>query len=136
MEQKRHPGEESPKPEFSREFSRFSVINRDNRLRQAMQALLITHFTMLEAHLNQYPASAPVVTLAGDLLNHLRRYVQDADTLQAAVHLDAWWALYQGPSHQYVDFLNTKIEALTLLAPLFASLKRLGLTVVHERPQP
>ena len=132
MEQKSSQGEESPEPEFSR----FSVINRDNRLRQAMRALLITHFTMLEAHLNQYPASAPAVTLAGDLLNHLRRYVQGADTLQAAVHLDAWWALYQGPSHQYVDFLNTEIEALTLLAPLFGSLKGLGMTVVHDRAQP
>ena len=80
MEQKSNPGEESPKPEFSR----FSVINRDNRLRQAMQALLITNFTMLEAHVNQYPASAPTVTLAGNLLSHLRRYVQGADTLQAA----------------------------------------------------
>ena len=132
MEQKSSQGEESPEPEFSR----FSVTNRDNRLRQAMRAVLITQFTLLEAHLNQYPASAPAVTLAGDLLNHLRRYVQGADTLQAAVHLDEWWALYQGPCHQYVDFLNTKIEALTLLAPLFASLKRLGLTVAHERLQP
>lgn len=132
MEQKCSQGEESPKPEFSR----FSVINRDNRLRQAMQALLITHFMLLEAHVNQYPASVPAVTLAGDLLNQLRRYVQGADTLHAAIHLDEWWALYQGPSHQYVDFLNTRIEALTLLADLFASLKRLGLTVVHERLQP
>ena len=136
MEQKSSQGEESPEPEFSREFSRFSVTNRDNRLRQAMQALLITHYTLLEAHLNQSPASAPAVTMASDLLSHLRRYVQGADTLQAVVHLDEWWALYQGPSHQYVDFMNTKIAALTLLAGLFTSLKRLGLTVVHERLQP
>ncbi len=131
MEQKSSQGEDSPEPEFSR----FSVTNRDNRLRQAMQALLITHYTLLEAHLNQSPASAPAVTMASDLLSHLRRYVQGADTLQAVVHLDEWWALYQGPSHQYVDFMNTKIAALTLLAGLFTSLKRLGLTVVHERLQ-
>ena len=116
-------------------FTRFAFDNPDNRQRQALQAMLFAQYSHLEAHLAEHPESAPAVTMATDSLSFLRIYVQRADTLHTVLKLDEWWTLYQGPSREFIDSLNARIEALNLLAELFAALTRLGLTVVHERPQ-
>jgi hypothetical protein len=112
-------------------FSRFAITNRDNMLRQALLAALIAHYIHLDAHLAEHPGSAPAVAMAYDLLGYLRVYVQGP--LRPEIQLADWWELYRGDSRRFVDYLNRKTEALGLLTDLFAALKRLGLTVLHER---
>ena len=89
---------------------------------------------MLEKQLARYPASAPAVNMATDLLTCVRGYLDAADPLPTRVDLAGWWAPYQGPSAGFVKFMNARIHALTLLADLFASLRRIGLTVALEHP--
>lgn len=122
-------GANAPKP--APEPPSLAFDNRHNLLRQALRASLIAYHTFLDAHQERHPHAAQAVAMAREVLRYLDTYLHGP--LDPTIQLAEWWSLHQGSAH-FIDYMNTKTQALDLLDELFATLRRLGLTVLHERP--
>lgn len=110
----------------------YAVDDADNRRRQALSAVVLEHYDRLANHLERDPDSVLAVTMAHQLLAHVRERVQGP--VADVIDVSRWWSLQQGSSFEFVQYLSLKAEALRLLEDMFASLERLGLRVQHERP--
>ena len=109
---------------------RYGVDDQDNRLRQALTAVILEHYNHLASYLEQNPESASVVSMAHQLLGHLRECLDGQ--LTSEVNVSRWWTLQQGTCDRLINYLKLKAAALDLLKDMFASLDRLGLSVQHE----
>lgn len=108
----------------------YAIDDRDNRRRQAFVAVLVEHYYQLASYLAQHPDDASVVHMALQLIDHLRECLNGP--LDDELDVSCWWTLQQGSCEQLIVYLKRKARALDLLAPMFASLTRLGLSVRHE----
>lgn len=108
----------------------YAIDDRDNRRRQAFVAVLVEHYYQLASYLAQHPDDASVVHMALQLIDHLRECLNGP--LDDELDVSCWWTLQQGSCEQLIAYLKRKARALDLLAPMFASLTRLGLSVRHE----
>ena len=104
--------------------------DRDNRLRQALFGVLMEHYYHLASHLAQHQDDAAVVDMAHQLIDHLRDCLNGPITTELDV--SRWWTLQQGSCEELIVYLKRKAKALDILAPMFDSLTRLGLSVRHE----
>lgn len=109
---------------------RYAIDDQDNRLRQALTAVLLEQYNHLAGYLEQNPEAASVVSMAHQLLGHLRECLDSQLTNE--INVSRWWTLQQGTCDRLINYLKLKAAALDLLKDMFASLARLGLSVQHE----
>jgi hypothetical protein len=108
----------------------YAFDDQDNRRRQALSSVLMEHYYLLAGHLAQHPDDALPVQMAHQLIDHLRNNLDGP--LNDELDVSRWWTLQQGSCEELIVYLKRKARALDILAPMFASLTRLGLSVRHE----
>jgi hypothetical protein len=109
---------------------RYAFDDQENRLRQALAAVLLEQYNYLAGYLEKNPEAVSVVAVAHQLLDHLRECLDGQLTHE--VNVSRWWTLQQGACAQQITYLKLKAAALDLLKDMFASLARFGLSVQHE----